>query len=91
MTREEILNQALEIVMKDRNLEYGSPEDNFRDIAALWKVYKGCDFSAHDVGIMMMLLKVSRLKTSPHVADHYIDIAGYISCAGEVFSKEVGN
>ena len=87
MDRESILKNALEIVMKDRNVEYGSPEDNFKDIAALWSTYKKCDFTAHDVGVMMILLKVSRLMTSPHVEDHYVDIAGYAACGGQAYDK----
>ena len=87
MDRESILKNALEIVMKDRNLEYGSPEDNFRDIAALWTTYTKCNFTAHDVGIMMILLKISRLMTSPHVEDHYVDIAGYAACSGQAYNK----
>jgi len=32
----------------------------------------------------MNLLKLARIKTSPEHADHWIDIAGYAACGGEV-------
>lgn len=88
MSRASILQDALEIVSKDRNTDYGDPEDNFRDIAELWSVYKGFDFTAHDVAVMMILVKVSRLKTSPDKEDHWIDIAGYAACGGQARAVE---
>lgn len=41
MTREEVLNTAKKYVCGDRENEYGSPEDNFRDIAEFWSIFKG--------------------------------------------------
>lgn len=34
--REEVLNEALQAVTKDRNQDYGPPERNFQNIADLW-------------------------------------------------------
>lgn len=90
MNRKEILDIALEIVTKDRNKAYGDPEDNFRDIAELWTTYKGISFAAHDVAVMMILLKVSRLKTSPECPDHWVDISGYSACGGQAYSATEG-
>ena len=39
MTREEILGSAKACVCGDREDDYGSPEDNFTTIAALWEPY----------------------------------------------------
>jgi len=82
--REDILDAAKMIVSSDRNVDYGTPEDNFKQIAALWSVYKGTLFSPADVAVMMLLLKVARLGTSPAKLDHWVDIAGYAACGGEV-------
>lgn len=90
-TRELILHQALEIVTKDRNQDYGNPEDNFATIANYWTEYlcsKGLisrqdSLTNVDVAAMMILMKCSRLATSPGKQDHWIDIAGYSSCGGE--------
>jgi Domain of unknown function (DUF6378) len=83
MTRAEILDEAKKIVTVDRNLEYGDPEDNFKDIADLWTAYLGWDVNSVDVAMMMILLKMTRLKQSPHKPDHYVDMAGYAACAAE--------
>lgn len=83
--REEILDAAREAVMKDRNTDYGNPEDNFQDIANLWSSYLKpvVVITPHDVAVMMVLLKVSRLAKSPSKADHWVDIAGYAACGYE--------
>lgn len=91
-TRAKILHQALEIVTKDRNQDYGSPEDNFATIANYWLVYLNSRglikigeglLTASDVAAMMILMKCSRLATSPNKLDHWIDIAGYSACGGD--------
>ena len=40
--RKEMLDKATKIVEGDRDEEYGKPENNFRQIAALWNAYLGC-------------------------------------------------
>lgn len=92
MKRDEILDKAKEIVMKDRNSSYGEPEDNFATIRHLWMAYIKAknphvlitELSTVDVAAMMILMKVSRLVTSPSQVDHWIDIAGYAACGGGV-------
>ncbi len=37
---------------------------------------------------MMILMKLSRLATSPAKPDHWIDMAGYAACGGECATKE---
>lgn len=90
-TREQILRDALQIVTKDRNQDYGNPEDNFATIANYWTTYlqskhlipRSENLVASDVAAMMILMKCSRLATSPNKLDHWIDIAGYSSCGGD--------
>lgn len=90
-TREQILRDALQIVTKDRNQDYGNPEDNFATIANYWTEYlfsKGLiarqdSITNVDVAAMMILMKCSRLATSPNKLDHWIDIAGYSACGGD--------
>ena len=40
-----------------------------------------------DVAMMMVLLKVGRLMTGDYLADNYVDICGYVACAGEIARK----
>lgn len=87
MTREDVLNDAKECVCKNREDDYGSPEDNFQTIANLWTAYLDYSISAKDVAVMMALLKIARIKTGTFKADSWIDLAGYAACGGEIASR----
>ena len=82
-TRESILDAAKRCVCGDREQDYGSPEDNFAVIAALWTAYTGTDITPKDVAMMMALLKIARAKAGSK-PDTYIDLAGYAACGGEL-------
>lgn len=83
MTRKECLEQAMGCVLKDRNNQYGGPEDSFERIADLWEAYLHAPISALDVAMMMSLLKIARAKANPAHADSFVDLAGYAACAAE--------
>ena len=92
MNRKEILEAASSAVhAKDMDHNYGKPENNFETIADLWNTYMEavCDeelnvyLSSRDVASMMILLKIARAATSTK-ADHWVDIAGYAACGGEI-------
>lgn len=68
----------------DREMAYGSPEDNFSCIAKMWSAYKDVEFDAKDVAMMLALLKIARISTGAHKDDNYIDLAGYAAYGGEV-------
>ena len=87
MTRAEILEKAAAIVNGEREQAYGKPEDNFATIARLWSAYRGIDFDAIDVAMMMALLKIARIGSGHGSLDSYIDLAGYAACGGEIFAK----
>lgn len=82
--RENILESAKKCVNGDRDHHYGTPENNFTNIAALWSLYTGTNITATDVAMMMALLKIARVKADPKKIDSYIDLAGYAACAGEI-------
>lgn len=104
--REEILETAKSAVTQDRNTDYGTPEDNFKTIAAYWTIYLqsvGFNMSTSaknrlhnhglnstDVAAMLSLMKHSRLATSPNKTDNWVDIAGYAACGAECASKRQG-
>lgn len=87
--RRRLLSEAADIVDGDRNDAYGEPEDSFRAIAALWNAYleaapePAAPLTPADVGVMMMLMKVARLRHSPGHIDSLRDIAGYAACVYE--------
>lgn len=89
MTRKDILDLAGKCVLGDREEDYGSPEDNFRRIAALWNEYvkpRNVIFAPEDVAVMLILLKVARIAGGNPKDDNWIDIAGYAACGGEIQS-----
>ncbi len=88
MNRTKILDTAKNIITHDRNNQYGGMEDNFNKIAEYWSLYLGKKITGHDVAMMMLFLKIARVQTGKTNEDNYIDIAGYVACAGEIALKE---
>jgi hypothetical protein len=94
MNRTEILDAAMECVTKDRNATHGEHEDNFRVIADYWSTYlrstgvHGVELTSVDVASLMILVKVARIASSAHHRDHWVDIAGYAACGGEIATRE---
>lgn len=94
--REECLDLAKKCVCGARETDYGSPEDNFMQIAELWNDYiyalrrkRGDKFriTSIDVAMLMVLLKVARTATGNGSSDNFIDIAGYSACAFEMYTR----
>lgn len=83
MTRAECLHTAEEIVTKDRNSQYGEPEDCFALIAKLWTAYTAVKLSSADVAAMMIMLKVARVRNGKAKEDSWVDMAGYAACGAE--------
>jgi len=88
-TRQGILDTARSYVSKHREAEYGAPENNFAIIAEYWTTHLGHPVNSTDVAIMMGLLKIARLRTTPTSLDSWVDLAGYAACGGEIAMKEV--
>jgi hypothetical protein len=94
MNRKECLETALEIVMKDRQNDYGTPEANFATIAEYWTTYlnsRGLEgyVTGFDVAAMMALLKIARIASSPAKEDNWVDLAGYAANGAEIAPKKV--
>jgi len=87
MNRTDILDAARQAVTVDRAATHGQLEDSFGLVAAYWSAHLGTPVSRSDVAVMMIQLKLARIKTSPEHADHWIDVAGYAACGGEVAVK----
>ena len=91
--RQFILSQAEHCVCGKREQDYGSPEDNFGRIAAMWAAYMrgncvsdGADIciAPKDVAAMMALLKIARIASGNAKTDNWVDLAGYAACGGEL-------
>lgn len=80
-----VLQKAATLINEDRQNEYGPPLQSFHKIAAMWGTYLGVPVTAKDVAAMMVLLKVSRFRSSNYrSADSLVDIAGYAALANIV-------
>ena len=84
----EFLSEATRLVGKDREEDYGDKVHNHNNIARLWSVYLDTKVEAHDVAVMMVLLKIARTKLGKVSKDTYIDMAAYGAIAGEIKFKE---
>ena len=88
MITKECLSQAITLSANDRQKDYGDKVNNHNNIARLWSAYLDTDIKAHDVAIMMALLKMARTKLGAVSKDTYIDMAAYSAIAGEIKFKE---
>jgi hypothetical protein len=84
--RQAILDKAAYLIDGDRANEYGDAQDNFERIATYWNTHLGLIdlITPTDVGIMMTLLKVSRLHGEAKSIDSFVDVCGYMALAGEM-------
>jgi len=87
-TRAALLDEAKELITGDRNNQYGPPAQDFQRSAAALNAYgyrgpQGRPLVAHDIAIMIMAVKISRLMWTPGNRDSWVDLAGYASCGYE--------
>jgi len=93
-TRSIPLKEGDRLINTDRNGEYGEPYDNFRAIAAMLTVVlrpilkEGTKVQCHHVSMIMMVVKLSRMITSPFKLDTWVDIAGYVGAGWEATERE---
>lgn len=88
MQRADVLDTAKVLVTKERADQHGNMENNFATIAEYWSTHLGFQVLPTDVGVMMALLKIARIKSNPRNADNYVDGCGYLACAGEIAVRE---
>jgi hypothetical protein len=86
--RAALLRDAEALITGDRNQSYGSPTQNFQNIADLWTVQfghmlkEGVRFKAAHVAQAMAHVKLARMVAQPK-RDNYADLAGYAACGWE--------
>ena len=85
---EENLKIALKLLSGKREHEYGNKKENHENISRLWSAYLDHPISAHDVAILMLLLKVARAKFGNPSSDTYVDMVGYSAIAGELADED---
>lgn len=91
--RAKTLRTAETLINGDRAAAYGHPSENFGRIAALWNAQFGAKlaepFTAEDVALALVHLKMSRLANSPGHEDSLIDACGYLALASEIANPDV--
>jgi hypothetical protein len=94
--RKEILDDAANAVLNERNKKYGEPDEDFQRIAAIASAMgfrvevdnAARPLTGSDVSRFMIALKLSRLAWAPDHRDSWTDIAGYAACGFETATLE---
>lgn len=81
--RAELLAEAGRIISGERDVQYGTPEDNQQRIADLWSVLFGIEVTPRQACLALILVKIAREVNQPK-RDNLVDIAGYAAIADEV-------
>ena len=76
--------EALDLICGDRHDNYGDAGANFKRIADRWTQRLNTEIRPHDVAIMMIDLKLSRL-THEFKRDSVVDIIGYACLLCELY------
>lgn len=91
--RSKILQTASNLIVGQRQEDYGTPEENFQQIADFWSIHlkkilkEDTVLTPRLVSEMMILLKIARMSQSP-TEDSYVDAAGYSAIAAELSNNE---
>jgi hypothetical protein len=78
--KESILDEAQRIVGGDRAKAYGHPRQDFERTAKIWEAITGRSFTAMEVSLCMIGVKISR-QVNSEKRDNLVDIAGYARTA----------
>lgn len=86
--RADALDEAKALITGDRNNSYGPPWQDFARSAGALNAYgyRGPDgrlLESHDIAIMVIAIKLSRLMWTPTKRDSWVDTAGYAGCGLE--------
>jgi hypothetical protein len=90
VVKENILQQAKELVNNDREGTHGDARQNHEQIAEFWNIFLDnklkpmAAITCDDVAVMMALLKISRSTQGKFNIDDYIDAAAYMAIAGDL-------
>lgn len=78
-----LCDEAVNIVTGARQKAYDKPESNFARIALAWEAITDRAYTASEVALMFVALKIVR-ESHQHQRDNIVDGIGYLLCADEV-------
>jgi len=91
--RAALLDEAKGLVTGERNNQYGEPHQDFKRTAEAltamgYRGPGGRELKAHDVAILVGMVKISRLMWQPDKRDSWVDWAGYAACGWDCVVEE---
>lgn len=78
--KEDVCDIAKRLTSYDRQLDYGSPIEDFTKQAKMWSVILGVGVTPQQIAMCMITVKLCRLTNSPRHRDSAIDVVGYARC-----------
>ena len=82
MNHKDILYKAADL-LNERGAVYGDIEEMFRDTATMATIVLGKKITPYDVTTIMEMLKLRRRRSSPQLADSYIDNVNYTAFSAQ--------
>ena len=89
-TTEAFFAEATKLI-HERGTVYGHPINNMERISKMVSSYIDFPLMPHDICIINILQKISRLQESPGHLDSLIDIAAYTALYKTVYDAEIDN
>lgn len=86
-TRTRTLSDAIDLINGEREGNYGTPQESFNRIAAIWSIILQTPIRPDQVALCMAGLKMARLVKGPHY-DSYVDGSGYLAIAAELSQED---
>ena len=83
MKHHEMMTKASGLVA-DRGKVYGTIRQNHEKIAKIASALLNYQVDAHDILMIMVAVKLSRIAQTPDHVDSYLDALNYLSFAGEI-------
>jgi hypothetical protein len=89
MKHSDMMNEAAKLVTPRGNI-YGDIRENHEQIAKIATQLTGVELDAHNILMIMVAVKLSRIARTPDHVDSYLDALNYLSFAGELATDAVG-
>jgi hypothetical protein len=80
LEKEDVCDVAKRLTSYDRQLDYGSPIEDFTKQAKMWSVILNTNVTPQQIAMCMIAVKLCRMTNSPRHRDSAIDVVGYARC-----------
>jgi len=91
---EDALQEAYDLLNKDRNIDYGGTDSSFPKLATMWTLLLQDKLATEervtetDVAMLMSALKLLRISANPHKMDSWVDLIGYAAIGSDFVEDE---